>query len=69
MLLSKVCPSYPHIDHVMRKPVQRKKKEYRQTAQFCQVVPGQRVHQAVVLPTAQTDGAEMSGTGGQGSVP
>lgn len=35
-----------------------------QTAQFCQVVPGARVHRAVVLHTAQTDGEEMTGTGG-----
>lgn len=56
MLLLKVCAVYPHINRVMRKFVP-KKKEYRQSAQFCQVVPGVRMHQAVVLPRAQTDGA------------
>lgn len=65
MLLSKVCASYPHIDCVMRKFVHRKK-EYRQKARFWQVVPGARVHQAVVFPTAQPDGEVMTGTGGMG---
>lgn len=49
--------------------VYQKKKEYSQTAQFCQVVTEARVHQVVVLPTPQPDGEEMTGTGGRGSVP